>query len=104
MKTRTKIIGLLLLVPPILGEVISGSTPPLEFLHPATFFLLVLLYGCGTLLIREIKVRWRVQWSILFIAAAYGILEEGTMIQSCFNLDHGDLGELSGYGLHDEIQ
>ena len=103
-KTETKIIIFLLFLSPVMGELLSGSTPPLEFINPIGLIFLVLLYGCGTLLIREAKVRWNLQWSIIFLAVAYGILEEGTMIQSFFNISHADLGILSGYGMYFGIQ
>lgn len=104
MRTETKIILFLLLLSPMLGEVLTGSTPLIEILNPIGFMFLVLLYGCGTLLIREAKVRWGLQWSVIFLAVAYGILEEGTMIQSFFNLFHADLGNLSGYGMYLGVQ
>ena len=96
MKKETKIILFLLLLSPVLGEVITGSTPPLEFINPIGFMFLIILYDCGTLLIREAKVRWKLQWSMVFLAIAFGILEEGIMIQSFFNTAHADLGILSG--------
>ncbi len=103
MKTETKMVLLLLFLPPILGELLSGSTPPVSFFTGGIFFL-VLLYGCGTVLIREAKARWGLQWSVLFLAVAYGIVEEGTMVQSFFNVDHVDLGVLSGYGMYFGVQ
>ena len=98
------VIITLLLLSPIIGEVISGSAPPLEFINPVTFITLVLLYGCGTLLIREAKARWGLQWSVVLLAIAYGILEEGTMVQSFFNPSWGDLVDMSGYGMFFGIQ
>ena len=76
----------------------SGSAPPLEFFNPVFFLLLVLMYGCGTLLIREARARWRLQWSIIFLAIAYGIIEEGLMVKSFFNPDWQDIEKLSEYG------
>ncbi len=98
------IIVFLLFLSPLLGEVLSGSTPPLEFINPIGLVFLTLLYGCGTLLIREAKARWGLQWSIVFLAVAYGILEEGVMIQSFFNVSHADLGTLSDYGMYFGVQ
>ncbi len=103
MKIETKMILLLLFLPPLLGELLSGSSPPIPFFTGGIFFL-VLLYGCGTLLIREAKARWGMQWSVIFLAVAYGIIEEGTMVQSFFNVRHGDLGALSGYGMYMGVQ
>ena len=103
MRTETKIVVLLLFLPPMLGELLSGSSPPLSFFSGG-FVFLVLLYGCGTLLIREAKARWNLQWSVIFLAVAYGIIEEGTMVQSFFNINHVDLGVLSGYGMYFGVQ
>ena len=103
MNPKLKMIILLLFLPPLLGEVLSGSDPPVLFFTGGIFFL-VLLYGCGTLLIREAKARWNLQWSVIFLAVAYGIIEEGTMMQSFFNVGHVDLGVLSGYGMYLGVQ
>ena len=100
MKTETKILIFLFFLSPIIGELLTGSTPPLQFFNPFMFVILSLLYGCGILLIREARVRWNMQWSVIFFAIAYGILEEGTMIQSFFNPGHWHLGNLSGYGMY----
>jgi hypothetical protein len=104
MKKETQITILLLFLSPILGELLSGSSPPLEFFNPICLLILVLLYGCGTLLIREAKARWKLQWSVIFPAIAYGIIEEGLMVQSFFNPGHADLGALSGYGMYFGVQ
>ena len=47
---------------------------------------------------REAKVRWNLQWSVIFLAIAYGIVEEGLMVKSFFNPGHVDMGILSAYG------
>ena len=104
MKTKTKIILLLLFLSPVLGELLSGSAPPIQFFNPIMLLAFVCLYGCGVLLIREAKARWGLQWSIIFLAIAYGILEEGTIVQSFFNPGHVDLGILSGYGMYFGVQ
>lgn len=104
MKPETKIIILLILLSPVLGELLSGSAPPLEFFNPFGFLIIVTFYGGGTLLIREAKVRWNLQWGVGFLAVAYGILEEGTMMQSFFNFNHVDLGNLSQYGTYFGVQ
>jgi len=100
MKTESKILLLLFFLSPALGELLSGSAPPLEFFSPFGFLVIVTFYGCGTLLIREVKVRWNLQWSVMFLAIAYGVLEEGIMMQSFFNMNHQDLGVLAGYGMY----
>jgi hypothetical protein len=98
--TKILIVVLLLFLPPVIGELLSGSSPPLVFFKPGSLLMLVLLYGCGALLIRELKTRWSLQWSIIFLAVAYGIVEEGIMVKSFFNPGWVDLGVLSGYGMY----
>src|SRR5262245_23787064 len=104
MKRETRILWSLLLLSPALGELLSGSCPPLRFFHPLTLLALVLFYGGATVLIREARVRWRLQWPVLFLAVAYAIWEEGSTVQSFFNPNHPALGALSGYGLYGGIQ
>lgn len=101
-----KIRGILLLLflPPMLGELLSGNSPPLRFFSPAWLLIFVLLYGCGTLLIREAAARWRLQWSVLFLAVAYGIVEEGLTTKAIFNPEWHGTGMLSGYGMYAGVQ
>ncbi|MCG7849162.1 MAG: hypothetical protein MIO93_08305 [ANME-2 cluster archaeon] len=94
----------LLFLPPAIGELLSGSSPPLQFFNPLMLLMLVLLYGCGTLLIREAMVRWNLQWSVIFLAVAYGIVEEGLMVKSYFNPGWVDMGILSGYDMYFGVQ
>lgn len=89
----------LLLLSPTIGELLSGSSPPMEFFNPFGFTMLVLLYGCGAVIVRELKVRWRKGLgSLLLLGAAYGILEEGLMVCSFFNPAWPDLGSVALYG------
>lgn len=104
MKKETQILIILLFLSPALGELLSGSSPPLMFFNPVSLLMLVLLYGCGTLLIREAKARWKLQWSVILLAVAYGIIEEGMLVQSFFNPGWEDLGVLSGYGMYFGVQ
>ncbi len=99
-----KVIVSLLLLSPLLGELLSGSSPPVRFFHPLSLIILVVFYGGGTLLIREARTRWDLQWPIIFLAVGYGILEEGLMMQSFFNPGHVDLHKLSMYGMYGGIQ
>lgn len=89
----------LFILSPIIGEVLSGSTPPLAFINPAVFIFLGSLYGSGALLVRDYARRWHKGWrSILLLGAAYGIIEEGILVRSFFNPQWKDLGVLSTYG------
>ncbi len=49
MKKETKIILLILFLSPALGELLSGSAPPVVFFNPVVLILFLLLYGCNTL-------------------------------------------------------
>lgn len=89
----------LLLLAPFLGEVLSGSSPPAEFLSPPVFLILVGLYGCGALLVREVARAWGRGWiAILLLGMAYGIYEEGLLVRSFFDPAWMDLGILGSYG------
>ena len=81
------------------AELLSGSSPPLEFFFPPGFLLFVGLYGSGVLVVRELALRWDKGWpSILLLGAAYGILEEGLIVRSFFDPGWMDLGILGEYG------
>lgn len=89
----------LYLLAPIVGEMLSGSTPPLLFLNPVNLIFLPALYGSGAILARELVRRRGLGWSsILLLGAAYGILEEGLVVTSWFNPHWPDVGYLGVYG------
>jgi hypothetical protein len=105
MKRLTSILGktppavALFVIAPIFGELFSGSSPLNEFVNPITFVTLALLYGCGAILVRELVIRWHKGWlSLLLLGVAYGIYEEGIMVQSFFDPTWMDLGTLAIYG------
>src|SRR5207244_959471 len=82
-----------------IAEMLSGSTPPLEWLNPIAVLFLIWLYGAGVLVMRETAVRWKTGWpSILLLGAAYGIIEEGLAVKSFFDPRWMDLGTLGWYG------
>jgi len=92
-------VAALFLVSPIVGELLSGSSPPASFFQPLTLFLLAGLYGSGAILVREAVRRWGGGWpSVLLLGAAYGILEEGVAVKSFFDPNWPDLGVLGTYG------
>ncbi|MGQ9624674.1 MAG: hypothetical protein ACUVUF_05345 [Candidatus Bathycorpusculaceae bacterium] len=89
----------LFILAPAIGELLSGSSPPLEFFNPIVFLLLASLYGSGAILMRELKIRWKKDFrALLLLGAAYGILEEGLMVKSFFDPQWVDLGVLGVYG------
>ena len=90
---------MLLLLSPAIGELLSGSSPPTQFFNPVALLLLVGLYGCGALLVRELRVRRQLNVrGLLLLGVAYGIIEEGLMCKSFFNPFWKDVGFLSTYG------
>ncbi len=89
----------LFLLSPMVGELLSGSSPPAEFFSPFGLLILCALYGSGAILARELVVRWKKGWlSLLVLGAAYGIVEEGLMVKSFFDPNWVDLGPLGAYG------
>jgi len=99
MTEKGRALWVLALLSPIIAELLSGSSPPLEFFFPTSFALLMGLYGAGVLVVRELSVIWNRGWmSIIVLGAAYGILEEGVAIKSFFDPFWMDLGGLGEYG------
>jgi hypothetical protein len=89
----------LFFIAPIFGELFSGSSPLNEYINPVTLLTLSLFYGCGAIIIRELVIRWEKGWlSIFILGAAYGIYEEGILVQSFFDPGWQDLGALALYG------
>lgn len=97
-------ILLMLLLPPITIEMLSGSTPPLQYLNPLTILFFTVAYGLPFILIRELKTRWNLTWSFIFLFPIQGIYIEGILMQSFFNTAHADLGILSNFGVYNGIQ
>jgi len=90
----------LFLASPLIGEYLLGSLPAsMIFLLP----LMAAMYGAAAILIREWVRRTNRGWpSIVLLAIAYGLFEEGFVTQSLFNpnylhlrlLDYGWLAPL----------
>jgi hypothetical protein len=75
-------IGLFFLSP-LVGEFLLGNEPITSL---PGLFLLAPMYGGGALLIREIARRTGRGWpTMVLLAAAYGLLEEGPIDQLLFN-------------------
>lgn len=89
----------LLIVAPVVGELLSGSSPPAEFFTPFGLIALPALYGGGAIICRELTHRWGRGWpTLLALGAAYGVLEEGLVCASFFNAHWPDVGVLGQYG------
>jgi hypothetical protein len=79
---------------PLTAEYVSGSSP---YLNPFVWLGNLLLYGAGTLLIRELRVRWGKGWLAVFIlAAAYMVAEEGLMLNTLFDPAKNTMGRSLG--------
>ncbi len=90
---------MLFFLSPALAELLSGSAPPNEFFNPAGFLIMVLLYGGGALLVRELVRKWQKGWeSIMLLGLAYAIVEEAILTMGFFNPNFPDLGNIAGYG------
>ncbi len=90
---------MLMFFSPLFAEILSGSTTLIELLNPFAFPMLLALYGCGALIIRELSVGRENRWVfIIFSGMAYVVLEEGIACMSFFNPNWQDLGLLSVYG------
>ena len=90
---------MLFLLAPMVGELLSSSSPPAEFFSPIGFVAMTVLYGGGALLCRELAHRWgKGLASLLLLGAAYGVVEEGLLVKSFFNPNFVDMGALGSYG------
>jgi len=92
----------LFLLAPLVAEFLLGNLP-ITALY--ALVLLAPLYGGGALLIREVVRRRGLGWpSILVLALAYGVLEEGITTMSLFNPNYAgerllDSGYISLLGI-----
>ncbi|MCW2786518.1 MAG: hypothetical protein JWP74_3035 [Marmoricola sp.] len=75
-----------LVVAPVFGETLSGSTPPLDLVLPWNLALTAGLYGCGALLCREIARRFGFGLpGLCLLGAAYGVFEEALVDRFWFS-------------------
>ena len=89
----------LYILSPVIAEMLLGSTPPLSFVNPLSLIAETALYGSGSILVRELVRRRGLGWgNIVLLGAAYGILEEGLVVNSWFNPSWSGLGKLAYYG------
>jgi len=101
---RSHPIVCLAILTPGIPEYLSTSSPILNLVvNPGWFFLGLAInvaqYTGGALLVREAWIRWRVGWpSVMALALAYGVTEEGLGDNTLFNsAGHVD-GILGHYG------
>ena len=92
--SRLAPVIVLLFLSPLLSEFVFGATPISRLESMA---LLVFLYGGAAVLVREVSRRCGPGWGrIILLGAAYGIFEEGLLIQSMFNPDLFNAGVVGG--------
>lgn len=88
----------LLVLSPFVGEFLLGNIAPDPAAWVTMFLPLVLLYGGGALLIREVTRRLdRGYPTMVVLALAYALLEEGIVLGTLFNREYLGLGLLE-YG------
>ena len=100
-KTKTPYFApvlVLIVLAPTLAEVLLGNV-----LFNGTFvWQLVIdtvLYGSGAILVREVARRRHLGWlGIVMLALAYGVVEEGLVLQSLFNPHFPGLESMGSYG------
>jgi len=86
MKSAKLPVACLLFMSPLIGEYLLGSLPASMI---ALLPLMMALYGAGALLIREtVRATGRGWASLVLLAIAYGLFEEGFITQSLFNPDY----------------
>lgn len=84
---------------PFIAELLSGSAPPVRFFNPAWFFSIIILYGSGAILVRELVRRWNKGFpTLLCLGMAYGIIEEGLALKTFFDPTWPLIGILGSYG------
>ncbi len=100
-KTKTSYFApvlVLIVLAPTIAEVLLGNV-----LFNSTFvWQLVIdtvLYGSGAILVREVARHRHLGWlGIVVLALAYGVVEEGLVLQSLFNPHFPGLESIGSYG------
>jgi hypothetical protein len=91
----------ILVLAPFLGEVLSTSTLPLDFVLPWNLVLLAALYGSGALICRELMRRYHLGLpGFCLLAAAYAVYEEALIVHSWFDSRYQ---ERSGVGAYSRV-
>ncbi len=87
----------LFVLAPLIGEVLFGALPLSQL--PFGLLGLIGLYGGGALLVRETARRRGLSaWWVVVLGLAYGLFEEGTVVQSLFDQHFRGLDFLGFYG------
>lgn len=88
----------LIVLAPTIAELLLGDLLLNSSFVP-TLLMYVLLYGSGAVLVREVARRLHLGWpGIIVLGLAYGVVEEGLILQTVFNQHFPGLGTLGSYG------
>ncbi|MDE1821923.1 MAG: hypothetical protein KGJ23_12155 [Euryarchaeota archaeon] len=80
-------------------ELLTGSTPVWNLINPVAVLGLLGFYGAGSLLIRDLALRWKNGWAgVLPLGIAYGIAEEGIATKTMVYPHSSAAGYLATYG------
>lgn len=91
-------VCVLIMLAPTIAEILLGNLLLNANFLPS-LLMDVLLYGSGALLVREVARRLHLGWPcIIVLALAYGLVEEGLILQTVFNQHFPGLGEQGVYG------
>jgi hypothetical protein len=101
---RSRVAVFLFLLGPFFGEILTGSAFPSIYFDPLSIISFHLFYGCGILLIREIMIRWKLSWGIIFLALAFGLFAEGIYWKSFFDPSSPRIHNLAHYGARNGIE
>jgi len=91
------ILAMSLLVSVLTG-IVSGDTQPHSQLNPAVVGFLLLAYSFPLLNNRERAWRWRLRAPhIFFVGLAYGIVNEGLLVQTLVRSEHVPISNFDHY-------
>ena len=86
---KLKAILLLIVLPPLMSELLSGWQPASQFFNPIMLIIVFLGYSLPVLIIREISVRRQIGLTGLFIfGMAFGIFNEGLGAKTILSNPH----------------
>lgn len=91
-------VFVLIILAPTIAEILLGNLL-LNANFVPTLVMYILLYGSGALLVREVARRLHLGWAgIIVLALAYGVVEEGLILQTFFSQHFPGLEVVEAYG------
>lgn len=90
---------LLFIVSPVMAELLSGSSPPVEFFNPLSLVFMTIAYGSTSVLLREFIVRKNItSWGKIWVGLVMGFYIEGLICKSYLSPQWHDFNFALGYG------